>query len=76
MKFDADCRGAGVRLVILVQPFAHLSRLYPNYRIISGCIPCRALEQVHSYGAFFESLLVPLQAVVDHVGQKLLAALA
>jgi hypothetical protein len=76
MNFDADFRGAGVRLVILVQPFAYLSRLHPNYGIISGCVPCRTLEKVHSYCAFFEPLVVPLQAVVDYVSQKLLAALA
>ncbi len=76
MKFDADCRGVGVRLVILVQPSAYFSRLYPNYGIISGCVPCRTLEEVHSYGAFFEPLVVPLQAMVDYVRKKLLAALA
>ena len=76
MNFDADFRGVGVRLVILVQPFAYLSRLHPNYGIISGCVPCGTLEKVHSYCAFFEPLVVPLQAVVDYVSQKLLAALA
>jgi hypothetical protein len=76
MKFDADCRAIGVRPVILVQPSAHFSRLYPNHGIISGCVPCRTLEEVHSYCAFFEPLVVPLQAVVDYVREKLLAALA
>jgi hypothetical protein len=76
MKLDADCRAVGGRLVILLQPSAYFSRLDSNYRIISGCVPCRTLKKVHSYCAFFESLMVPLQAVVDYVRQKLLAALA
>jgi hypothetical protein len=76
MKLDADWRTVGSRLVILIQPSAYLSRLHANYRIISGCVPCRTLKKVHSYCAFFEPLVVPLQAVVDSVGQKLLAALA
>jgi hypothetical protein len=76
MKFDADRRVVGGRLVILVKSSAYFSRLYPNYRIISGCVPCRTLKEVHPNCAFFESLVVPLQAVVDHVRQKLLAPLA
>jgi hypothetical protein len=76
MKFDADFRAIGVRLVILIQPSPYVSRLNPNYRIISGCVPHGTLEEVDSYGAFFETLGVPLQAVVDYISQKLLAALA
>jgi hypothetical protein len=76
MEFDADPRGVGGRLIILVQPSAYFSRLYPNYRIISGCVPYSTLKEVHSYCAFFESFVVPLQAVADYVRQKLFAALA
>jgi hypothetical protein len=76
MKFDSDWRTIGSRLVILDQSFANFSRLYANYRVISGCISCWTLIEVHSYRTFLESLMVPVQAVVDHVRQKLLAALA
>jgi hypothetical protein len=76
MKFDTDFRGVGVRLVILLQPSTHFSGLYANYRIIAGCVSCRALKEVHSYCAFFESLVVPLQAMMNYIRQKLLASLA
>jgi hypothetical protein len=76
MKFNADCRVVRGRLVILVQSSAYFSSLYPNHRIIAGCIPDRTLKEVHSYSAFFESLVVPLKTVVDYVSQKLLATLA
>ena len=76
MKLDADWRTVGSRLVILIQPSPYFSRLHSNDRIVSGCVPRRTLKNVHPYCAFFESLVVPLQAVMDHEGQKLLAALA
>ena len=76
MEFDTDRRVVGGRLVILVQSSTYFSRLYSNYRIISGCVSDRTLKEVHSYCAFFEALVVPLQAVVDHVRKKLLTALA
>jgi hypothetical protein len=50
--------------------------MYANYRVISGCISSRTLIEVDSYRAFLESFVVPLQAVVDYVRKKLLAALA
>jgi len=76
MKLDADRRIVGSRLVIVFQPLANFSSLYANYRIISGCVTCRTLKEVHSQGAFLDPLVVSGQAVVDHVRQKLLAALA
>jgi len=76
MKFNADRRAVGGCLVILVQPSANFSRLYPNDGIISGCVPYMTLKEVHSYCAFFEPLVVPFKAIVDYVRQKLLAALA
>jgi hypothetical protein len=48
MKLDADRRVVGSGLVILVQPLAYFSGLYANYRIISGCVTCRTLKEVHS----------------------------
>jgi hypothetical protein len=76
VKFDADRRVVGSRLVILIQPSANFSSLYANYRVISGCVSCGALKEIHSYCAFLESFVVPFQSVLDYVRKKLLAALA
>jgi hypothetical protein len=76
VKFNPDRRVVGDHLVILVQSSAHFSSLYPNHRIIAGCIPDRTLKEVHSYSAFFEPLVIPLKTVMDYVRQKLLATLA
>ena len=76
VKLDADRRVVRGRLVILVQPSTHFSGLYANYRIISSCVSCMALKEVDSYCAFFEPLAIPLKTVMNHVRQKLLAALA
>ena len=76
VKFDADCRGIRVGLVILVQPSAYFPGLHPNDRIVPGCIPGRALKEIDSDGAFFQPLVVPFKPVMDYIGQKLFAALA
>jgi hypothetical protein len=50
--------------------------LYPNNRIVSGSVSRRAMKEINSYCAFLESLVVSLKAVMNHIGKKLLAALA
>jgi len=60
-------------VVVLLQPSAHLAGLHPNYRIVSGRVPNWTLKEIHSDGALFQPLVVPLQPVPDHVSQKLLA---
>ena len=76
MKFNADFRAVRVCLVVLVQPSANFAGLYTDHRIVSCGIANRALKQINSYCAFLQSIMVPFQAVADHIGQKLLAALA
>jgi hypothetical protein len=76
VKLDADWRVVWGRLVILVQSSANFSRLYANYRVISGCVSCGALKEVHTDCAFLQAFVVPLQAVANNVRQKLLASLA
>jgi hypothetical protein len=63
-------------LVVLVQPSAYFTCLYPNHWIVACGIPNRALKQINSYCAFLKSIMVPIQAVADHIRQKLLAAFA
>lgn len=67
MNLNADFRAVRVCLVVLVQPSANFTGLYTNHRIVSGGIANRALKQINSYGAFFESIVVPIQAVADHI---------
>src|ERR1035441_9285704 len=76
MKLNADFRAVWVCLVVLLQPSAYFTGLYPNHRIVSCGISSRALKQIDSYCSFLKSILVPFQAVADHIRQKLLAAFA
>jgi hypothetical protein len=76
MKPDADFRAVWVCLVVLLQPSAYFAGLNPHHRIVSRGVPRRALKQIDSDCAFLQSNLVPIQAVADHIRQKLLAAFA
>ena len=76
MKFDSDFRTVVICLVILFEPPADFAGLDPDYRVVSGGIPNRALKQIDPDGALLEPIMVPIEAVVDDIGKKLLAALA
>ena len=76
MKLNADFRAVWVRLVVLLQPFAYLTGLYTNHRIVTCGISNRALKQIDSYRSLLKAILVPFQTVADYIREKLLTAFA
>src|SRR5260370_41351386 len=68
---------SGIRtdlLVVVQQPFADITRAYPDDRIFRRVIGRRTPEQLDSERALLQLIEVPLECVFDDVAQEILAA--
>jgi hypothetical protein len=76
LEFDADGRAIEGCVIMLLQPPAHLACLYADNRIVSSSVAQWPLEEFYSDRTFLQPIVVALQAMVDNVGEELLASLA
>src|ERR1035438_1056106 len=76
MDLNANAGVRSVCAVILFQPSAHFAGLHAYHRIIPGCVARRTVKEVYAYGSLFQPIVIALKAVLDHIREKLLTALA
>jgi len=60
--------------VVLFKPPPNLAGLHSNHRIVPGRVIGWAVEQVGSDAALLQKLVMPVESMLDDVGEELFAA--
>ena len=57
-------------MIVLLEPLPHFAGLDSNYRVVSGGVISRTVEQIGSNATLLQQFVMPVEAVLDEEGEK------